>query len=113
MIAVTVRGDKFTYPSTCLAHSGYSNKWHHRFIHDITCAQGLEKYQKVLVGVSVAFVLLLSLLLFFLLRHLHQNKCSKSGTSDPEAKTRASQKSSSSTAQVQEENQCNRGGGWP
>ncbi|XP_046537770.1 leukocyte immunoglobulin-like receptor subfamily B member 4 isoform X4 [Equus quagga] len=41
---------------------------------------GLESYQKVLIGVSVACVLLLSLLLFLLVRQLRQNKCSKSDT---------------------------------
>ncbi|XP_070079430.1 leukocyte immunoglobulin-like receptor subfamily B member 4 isoform X4 [Equus caballus] len=66
---------------------------------------GLESYQKVLIGVSVACVLLLSLLLFLLVRQLRQNKCSKSGTPDPGAKTRASQKSSSSRAHVQQKNQ--------
>ncbi|XP_046537768.1 leukocyte immunoglobulin-like receptor subfamily B member 4 isoform X2 [Equus quagga] len=66
---------------------------------------GLESYQKVLIGVSVACVLLLSLLLFLLVRQLRQNKCSKSGTPDPRAKTRASQKSSSSRAHVQQKNQ--------
>lgn len=71
---------------------------------------GLESYQKVLIGVSVACVLLLSLLLFLLVRQLRQNKCSKSGTPDPGAKTRASQKSSSSRAHVQQKNQCNWGG---
>lgn len=40
--------------------------------------QGLQMYQKVLIGVSVTFLLLLFLLLFlFLLKHQH--KCSKSG----------------------------------
>uniref|UniRef100_A0A671EV97 Ig-like domain-containing protein n=1 Tax=Rhinolophus ferrumequinum TaxID=59479 RepID=A0A671EV97_RHIFE len=75
---------------------------------------GLQMYQKVLIGVSVTLILLLFLLLFlFLLKHQH--KCSKSGVSHPEAPARALQKSSrsSSTACVQEENQCNRGGDAP
>nr|XP_019574196.1 PREDICTED: leukocyte immunoglobulin-like receptor subfamily A member 6 isoform X2 [Rhinolophus sinicus] len=43
-----------------------------------TSIAGLQMYQKVLIGVSLTFILLLFLLLFlFLLKHQH--KCSKSG----------------------------------
>lgn len=74
-----------------------------------TLPPGLQRYQKVLIGVSVTFILLLSLLLLlFLLKH--RNRCSKSGALNLEAKTRALQKSSSSMADVQEQNQCNCGG---
>lgn len=48
-------------------------KW---LIHDVTRAQGLLN---VLIGVSVAFVLLLSLLLFLFLRHRCQGKNRTSG----------------------------------
>ncbi|XP_035868794.1 leukocyte immunoglobulin-like receptor subfamily B member 4 [Phyllostomus discolor] len=72
---------------------------------------GLQKYQKILIGVSVAFVLLLCFLLFFLFLFKHQKKYRKSGVSDPEVKTRALQESSSSVAPVQGENQCNQRGG--
>ncbi|XP_039100149.1 leukocyte immunoglobulin-like receptor subfamily A member 5 [Hyaena hyaena] len=69
---------------------------------------GLEKYQKILIGVSVTSVLLLTLLLLLLLLRLqHQKKCCKSGALHPEAETRAMYKSSgsSSVAPVQEEKQ--------
>uniref|UniRef100_A0A8C4MVC5 Ig-like domain-containing protein n=1 Tax=Equus asinus asinus TaxID=83772 RepID=A0A8C4MVC5_EQUAS len=48
-------------PSTCLAHIRCSNKWHQWLNHDITGVQGLKPYQNVLIGISVAFVLLLFL----------------------------------------------------
>ncbi|XP_019481276.1 PREDICTED: leukocyte immunoglobulin-like receptor subfamily A member 6 [Hipposideros armiger] len=111
LIVVRFRGDEFTNPRMCLAHSRCSVKWHHGFIHDITYVQGLQMYQKVLIGVSVTFILLLFLLLFLLFLLKHQHKCIKLGVSHPEAQARALQESSksSSMACVQEENQCNRG----
>lgn len=64
----------------CVPHSMCSIKWHHRFVHDITCVQGLEKYQKILIGVSVTLILLLALLLLlFLLRLQRHKQCCKSG----------------------------------
>ncbi|CAO2627324.1 Leukocyte immunoglobulin-like receptor subfamily A member 6 [Lemmus lemmus] len=50
------------------------------FIHDVTCLLGLARYQKAVIGVSVAFFLLLFFLtLFLLLRLRHQNKDRKGG----------------------------------
>ncbi|XP_054444144.1 leukocyte immunoglobulin-like receptor subfamily B member 4 [Pteronotus mesoamericanus] len=74
----------------------------------LTSTPGLQTYQVVLIGISVTFILLLFFLLFLL---KHQKKHRKSGASDPEIKTRALQKSSSSTAHVQVENQCSQRGG--
>ncbi|KAM5209178.1 leukocyte immunoglobulin-like receptor subfamily A member 5 isoform 2-T2 [Hipposideros larvatus] len=76
-----------------------------------TSTAGLQMYQKVLIGVSVTFILFLFLLLFLLFLLKHQHKCSKLGVSHPEAQARALEESSksSSMACVQEENQCNRG----
>jgi hypothetical protein len=49
-------------------------------LHVITCAQGLEWYQKILIRASVAFLLMLFfLLLLFLIRHWHHGKGRKSG----------------------------------
>ncbi|XP_045059456.2 leukocyte immunoglobulin-like receptor subfamily B member 4B isoform X3 [Desmodus rotundus] len=70
---------------------------------------GLQKYHKILIGVSVTFILLLCFLLFLLFLLKHQKKRRKSGASDPGVKTRALQKSS--VAPVQGENQCNQRGG--
>ncbi|XP_054566332.1 leukocyte immunoglobulin-like receptor subfamily A member 5 isoform X6 [Eptesicus fuscus] len=71
---------------------------------ELTSRAGLPMYQKVLIGVSVTFILLLSSLLLLLFLLKHRNKCSKSGALNLEAKTRALQKSSSSMADVQEQN---------
>ncbi|XP_058386184.1 leukocyte immunoglobulin-like receptor subfamily B member 4 [Diceros bicornis minor] len=66
--------------------------------------KSLKWYLKVLVGVSVAFVLLLSLvLLLFLMRHWRQGKSRRSGAADPEPKDRGLQISSSPAADAQEE----------
>ncbi|XP_070355345.1 leukocyte immunoglobulin-like receptor subfamily A member 5 isoform X5 [Equus asinus] len=66
---------------------------------------GLTWYLKVLIGVLVAFVLLLSLLLllFLLIRHRHQGKRKMSGAADPQPKDRGLQISSSPAADAQEE----------
>ncbi|XP_021538069.2 leukocyte immunoglobulin-like receptor subfamily A member 5 [Neomonachus schauinslandi] len=64
-----------------------------------------HKYQRILIQVPVIFLVLLFLLLFLLIRHQHQKKRFKSGDSHPEVDTRTLQKSSSSMAPVQEENQ--------
>ncbi|XP_059523333.1 leukocyte immunoglobulin-like receptor subfamily B member 4 [Myotis daubentonii] len=81
----------------------------------LTSTTGLQNFHEILIGVSVAFILLLFLLLllFFLLKH--RNKRSRSGASNLEVKTRALQKSSSSMADVQDQNQCdgNHGGDAP
>ncbi|XP_053512670.1 leukocyte immunoglobulin-like receptor subfamily B member 4 isoform X2 [Artibeus jamaicensis] len=79
--------------------------------HHPSDSAGLQKYQKILIGVSVTFVLLLCFLLFLLFFLKHQKKLRKSGASDPEIKTTALQKSSSSVTPVQRENQCNQRGG--
>ncbi|XP_029780540.1 leukocyte immunoglobulin-like receptor subfamily B member 3 isoform X2 [Suricata suricatta] len=67
---------------------------------------GLEKYQKILIRVSVASVLLLALLLL-LLQLQHQKKCCNSGALHPEAENRALRKSSGSgsVAPAREETQ--------
>ncbi|XP_020017818.2 leukocyte immunoglobulin-like receptor subfamily B member 3 isoform X3 [Castor canadensis] len=75
---------------------------------------GLESYQKVLIGVSVAFLLLL-LFLFFLLQHWHQGKGRRSaqreanvqgpaGAEEVASRDRGLQKSFRPAAAVQEEN---------
>nr|XP_012423357.1 PREDICTED: LOW QUALITY PROTEIN: leukocyte immunoglobulin-like receptor subfamily A member 6 [Odobenus rosmarus divergens] len=65
-----------------------------------------HKYQRILIWVPVIFLVVLFLLLLFLLiRHQHQKKRCRSGASHPEVDTRTLQKSSSSMAPVQEENQ--------
>ncbi|KAM5209163.1 leukocyte immunoglobulin-like receptor subfamily B member 4 isoform 5-T5 [Hipposideros larvatus] len=48
---------------------------------------GLKRYLNVLIGVSVAFILLISLFLFLLLRHQHQGKhrTSDAATKDPQS----------------------------
>lgn len=49
-------------------------------IHYVSYIPGLARYSKILIGVSVGFLLLLFLLaLFLLLRLRHQNKCRKGG----------------------------------
>ncbi|XP_053461584.1 leukocyte immunoglobulin-like receptor subfamily A member 5 isoform X2 [Nycticebus coucang] len=82
--------------------------------------QGLGSFLEVLIGVSVAFILLLFLALF-LLRHWHQGKhkllaqreadcpCPVS-TVEPESKGRDLQQRSSPSADLQEENLCERKG---
>lgn len=64
-----------TEPSRCLAHSRCSVKWHHWLIH----AQGPHWYLYVLIGVTVAFILLLGLLVLLLVRHRCQGKGRKPG----------------------------------
>lgn len=63
-----------TEPSRCLAHSRCSVKWHHWLIHGVACAQGHHLYLYVLIGASVAFILLLGLLVVLLVRHRRQVK---------------------------------------
>ncbi|XP_063471542.1 leukocyte immunoglobulin-like receptor subfamily B member 4 isoform X13 [Symphalangus syndactylus] len=76
---------------------------------------GLGRYLEVLIGVSVAFVLLLFLLIFLLLRRQRQSKHRTSdqrrtdsqrpaGAAEPEPKDRSLLKRSSPAADVQEEN---------
>ncbi|XP_046505746.1 LOW QUALITY PROTEIN: leukocyte immunoglobulin-like receptor subfamily B member 3, partial [Equus quagga] len=65
---------------------------------------GLTWYLNVLIGVTVAFVLLLSLLLLFLLtRHQRQDKRRTPGAADPQPKHRGLQISSSPAADTQEQ----------
>ncbi|XP_061029793.1 leukocyte immunoglobulin-like receptor subfamily B member 3 isoform X3 [Eubalaena glacialis] len=52
---------------------------------------GLKWHLNVLIGVSVAFVLLLLVLLFLLVRHRGQSRCRKSGAADPQPKDRGLQ----------------------
>ena len=61
------------------AHSRHSIKWHLGLTHDVTGAPGLKWHLNVLIGVSVAFVLLLLVLLFLLIRHRGQSRHRKSG----------------------------------
>ncbi|XP_053770910.1 leukocyte immunoglobulin-like receptor subfamily B member 5 isoform X7 [Desmodus rotundus] len=67
---------------------------------------GLQWSLNILIGVSVALILLLSLLLFLFLRHRHQrqSKGRSSMAAASEHEDRGLQKSSSRTADVQEEN---------
>ncbi|XP_057566956.1 leukocyte immunoglobulin-like receptor subfamily B member 3 [Hippopotamus amphibius kiboko] len=62
---------------------------------------GLKWYVKLLIGVSVAFVLLLLLLLFLLVRHRGQDRRRKSGAADPEPKDRGLHSSSSPAVNAQ------------
>ncbi|XP_057569096.1 leukocyte immunoglobulin-like receptor subfamily B member 3 isoform X2 [Hippopotamus amphibius kiboko] len=75
---------------------------------------GLIWYLKVLIGVSVAFVLLLLLLLFLLVRHRGQDRCRKSaqgeadlppptGAADPEPKDRGLHSSSCPAVDAQDQ----------
>lgn len=64
---------------------------------------GHKMYLNVLIGVLVAFVLLVSLLLFLLLCYRRQGKHQTSGAADPEPKDRGLQNSSSPAADAQEE----------
>nr|XP_023505188.1 leukocyte immunoglobulin-like receptor subfamily B member 5 [Equus caballus] len=72
---VDVGGDECRDHSTCLAHIRCSSKWQQWLNHDITGVQGLKPYQNVLIGISVAFVLLLFLFVLLLIRHRQQGKC--------------------------------------
>ncbi|XP_070079408.1 leukocyte immunoglobulin-like receptor subfamily A member 5 isoform X15 [Equus przewalskii] len=77
-----------------------------QLLHTESGAQsGLTWYLKVLIGVLVAFVLLLSLLLLLLLpiRHRHQGKGKMSGAADPQPKDGGLQISSSPAVDAQEE----------
>uniref|UniRef100_A0A8C0KXC8 Leukocyte immunoglobulin-like receptor subfamily A member 6 n=1 Tax=Canis lupus dingo TaxID=286419 RepID=A0A8C0KXC8_CANLU len=67
-----------TEPSRCLAHSRCSVKWNHWLIHGIAPAQGPSWYLYVLIGSSVAFILMLCLLILFLVRQQRRGKCRKS-----------------------------------
>ncbi|XP_029416787.1 leukocyte immunoglobulin-like receptor subfamily B member 3 isoform X2 [Nannospalax galili] len=66
---------------------------------------GLETYQKILIGVSVTFLLLLFLLILFLLllRHRCQGQQRKGGTAEPVLRDRGPQKRSNPVAAIQEE----------
>ncbi|VCX40659.1 unnamed protein product, partial [Gulo gulo] len=65
-----------------------------------------HKHQRSWIPAPVIFFLTLFLLLLFLfVRHQRQKKCCKSGASHPQVETRTLQKSSSSVAPVQDENQ--------
>ncbi|XP_076986944.1 leukocyte immunoglobulin-like receptor subfamily B member 3 isoform X2 [Tamandua tetradactyla] len=64
---------------------------------------GLKQYLNILIGASVAFVLLLLFLLFLLIRRQRQGKSRKPGSVEPKPKDRGLQKSSSGAADLQEE----------
>ncbi|XP_027950843.1 leukocyte immunoglobulin-like receptor subfamily A member 6 isoform X3 [Eumetopias jubatus] len=64
---------------------------------------GPHWYLYVLIGVSVAFVLLLGLLGLLLVRHRRRGRGRKPGAADPEPKDRGLQDSSSPAAAAQEE----------
>ncbi|KAB1274996.1 Leukocyte immunoglobulin-like receptor subfamily B member 5 [Camelus dromedarius] len=63
---------------------------------------GLKSYLNVLIGVSVAFILLLLLLIFLLIRHQRQDRCMKLVAATSVPKDRGQQKSSSPALDVQE-----------
>ncbi|XP_061029792.1 leukocyte immunoglobulin-like receptor subfamily A member 6 isoform X2 [Eubalaena glacialis] len=67
---------------------------------------GLKWHLNVLIGVSVAFVLLLLVLLFLLVRHRGQSRCRKSGAADPQPKDRGLQSSSRPAAAAQDQALC-------
>lgn len=85
--------------------------------HDVTCASGLQRYLKALIGVSVAFLLFLFILIFILLRRRHQEKFRKdgedaqkkkelqlsTGAAEPVTRDRGHQKRSNPAAATQEE----------
>ncbi|XP_012502937.1 PREDICTED: leukocyte immunoglobulin-like receptor subfamily B member 3, partial [Propithecus coquereli] len=90
---------------------------------DVTCAQGPGRFLEVLIGVSVAFVLLLFFLLFLLLRHRRWSKHRSSaqreadlprpaGAAEPEPKDTGLRERSSPAADVQEEKLCENRGSW-
>ncbi|XP_059761681.1 leukocyte immunoglobulin-like receptor subfamily B member 3 [Balaenoptera ricei] len=64
---------------------------------------GLKWHLNVLIGVSVAFVLLLLVLLFLLIRHRGQSRHRKSGATDPQPKDRGLQSSSCPAAAAQDQ----------
>lgn len=67
-------------------------------------AQGPSWYLYVLIGASVAFILMLCLLILLLVRQQRRGKCRKStGDADPEPKDRGLQDSSRPAAVAQEE----------
>ncbi|XP_077771619.1 leukocyte immunoglobulin-like receptor subfamily A member 6 isoform X2 [Canis aureus] len=66
-------------------------------------AQGPSWYLYILIGSSVAFILMLCLLILFLVRQQRRGKCRKSRDADPEPKDRGLQDSSSPAATTQEE----------
>uniref|UniRef100_F6UGG2 Ig-like domain-containing protein n=1 Tax=Equus caballus TaxID=9796 RepID=F6UGG2_HORSE len=70
---------KLSHPSDALelmvSGERCSSKWQQWLNHDITGVQGLKPYQNVLIGISVAFVLLLFLFVLLLIRHRQQGKC--------------------------------------
>uniref|UniRef100_A0A8C0KWN3 Ig-like domain-containing protein n=1 Tax=Canis lupus dingo TaxID=286419 RepID=A0A8C0KWN3_CANLU len=55
-----------------------SVKWNHSLIHGIAPAQGPSWYLYVLIGASVAFILMLCLLILLLVRQQRRGKCRKS-----------------------------------
>uniref|UniRef100_A0A8C0L004 Ig-like domain-containing protein n=1 Tax=Canis lupus dingo TaxID=286419 RepID=A0A8C0L004_CANLU len=75
-----------TEPSRCLAHSRCSVKWNHWLIHGIAPAQGPSWYLYVLIGSSVAFILMLCLLILFLVRQQRRGKCRKTQRTDKQRK---------------------------
>ncbi|XP_061029797.1 leukocyte immunoglobulin-like receptor subfamily A member 6 isoform X1 [Eubalaena glacialis] len=64
---------------------------------------GLKWHLNVLIGASVAFVLLLLVLLFLLIRHRGQSRRRKSGAADPQPKDRGLQSSSRPAAAAQDQ----------
>ncbi|XP_022347571.1 leukocyte immunoglobulin-like receptor subfamily A member 6 isoform X1 [Enhydra lutris kenyoni] len=84
-------------PSRC------SVKWHHCLIHGVARAQGPHWYLYILIGASVAFVLLLGLLVFLPVQHQCQGKGRKPGAADPEPQDRGLHDSSSPAPAAQEE----------
>lgn len=77
VIVDRVRGE-CTEPSRCLPHSRCSVKRRHWLIHGVAPAQGPHWYLYV-IGVSVAFVLLLGLLVLLLVRHRRRGEGRKPG----------------------------------
>ncbi|CAD7692167.1 unnamed protein product [Nyctereutes procyonoides] len=66
-------------------------------------AQGPSWYLYILIGASVAFILMLCLLILLLVRQQHRGKCRKLRDADPEPKDRGLQDSSRPAAVAQEE----------
>ncbi|XP_040489799.1 leukocyte immunoglobulin-like receptor subfamily A member 6 isoform X3 [Ursus maritimus] len=85
------------------AHSRCSVKWHRWLSPGVARAQGPHWYLYVLIGATVAFVLLLVLLVLLLVRHRRRGKGRMRGAADPEAKDRGQQDRSSPAAAAQEE----------
>nr|XP_031313107.1 leukocyte immunoglobulin-like receptor subfamily B member 5 isoform X2 [Camelus dromedarius] len=73
-------------------------------------SQGLGKYQKILIGVSVTFVLLLSLPLILLIRHRQQSKRSKSDAAMRETLTEEDKQVENRGRNLTEEGQKRRQG---